>query len=457
MKKNLIRVIALLTAGTMAVLSAGCGGSAKQEVKEPVSAPGDYEFEILEPEPIDFTIEGLEEKIVAPAGDELKKNIVISPEADITKVELQVKEEDGEYHTVGVFEEGDSEDPDESDADGEDPDEESGQPDADDEDPDEDESSDSNAQSAAEDSVSFTLDFPSEFRQQIKTSWRLLIPETDSTAEYTRDFELISTDIGNLEIHAPIYCIYDPESDEILAGRSAKKRTSMASITKIMSAVVFLEEGDMEKTTSLSADAVAVNRQEMVLKEGDTFKNSDLFTALMIESSNSAGVALGDSAAGSEAGFVDLMNQKAVELGLIDTHFQNPHGLDASGHYSTAEEVSKLTEYAFGFDQFAKVVHTPKAEISPIDSDRKIPLTTTDLLVAEKEDLPDDAPEWLTSFSDEGFQGGKTGFTLGAGYAFTGRYEYQGKNYIVTEIGAADEYTRWKDVISLIDYIKKNA
>ena len=171
----------------------------------------------------------------------------------------------------------------------------------------------------------------------------------------------------------------------------------MASTTKIMTATVVLENANLSDEVTISAKSRRNRRFKTRTKKGDKITLNDLLYGLMLRSGNDAAVAIAEYVGSSVQGFADMMNKKAQELGLTDTNFVTPHGLDNSKHYTTAYELAKLTDYALQNEKFAQIVGTKQTSITINGVPRTISNTNELLGVLN------------------GVVGVKTGFTNGAG------------------------------------------
>ncbi|MBA5871535.1 MAG: hypothetical protein GDA68_16300, partial [Nitrospira sp. CR2.1] len=179
----------------------------------------------------------------------------------------------------------------------------------------------------------------------------------------------------------------------------SEKRLSPASLTKIMSALVILEYGHLDDEVTVSPKAARAHKTHLRLRTGQIFRLEDLLKAMLIMSANDACLAASEHVGGDEPRFVELMNAKAVALGLQNTHFSNACGFDASEHYSTAEDLAKLSEIAMHHPVFKELVSEEREIIMPINEHRAYVLRTTNRLLGR---IP-------------GVQGVKTGFTSKAG------------------------------------------
>ncbi len=227
--------------------------------------------------------------------------------------------------------------------------------------------------------------------------------------------------------------LLEASGGDVVFGQNENARLSMASTTKIMTALVALEALPLSTPVTITADAVGVEGSSIYLCEGEILTLEDLLYALMLESANDAAVAVAVSVAGDVPSFAALMNQKAAELGLTDTQFVNPHGLDAEGHYTTAKELALLTRAALENDDFRRIVSTHRRTI-PLRGDEGVRL----LINHNK---------LLNAY--DGCIGVKTGFTKKTGRCLVSAAERDGVTLIAVTLGAPDD---WKDHTAMLDY-----
>ena len=176
--------------------------------------------------------------------------------------------------------------------------------------------------------------------------------ELNETIETSINVETIPT------INARHAIILDRNSKIILCGKKEKEICKMASTTKIMTAIVVIENANLTDTITVSSKAARTGGSRLGLSTGNTITVENLLYGLMLRSGNDAAVALAEYIGGSVEGFAELMNNKANELGLTNTHFVTPHGLDNNDHYSTAYDLAILTDYALTNKIFSKIVKT---------------------------------------------------------------------------------------------------
>lgn len=186
------------------------------------------------------------------------------------------------------------------------------------------------------------------------------------------------------DVAARAWALVDLRSGEYLAGENASKELPMASTTKIMVALVALERADLDEKIIVSEKAASYARpiySNVGLLAGDELSLRDLLKATLISSGDDAVYALAEHLGGGNAGqFIEEMNQEAKKMGLKDTHFENPSGLDARGHHSSARDLATMTRIAMKYPLFREMVGTSYAAI--YTQDREIPLTNTNDLLA---------------------------------------------------------------------------
>lgn len=168
-----------------------------------------------------------------------------------------------------------------------------------------------------------------------------------------------------LFFHTPVYAVsaekaivLDAVTGRVLYEKNADKQSLIASTTKIMTALIVCEQCNVLDRMRIPKEAVGIEGSSMYLREGEILTIQELLYGLMLSSGNDAAVALAIYCGGTVEGFAELMNDKAHLLGLKDTHFENPNGLDSPGHYSTARDLAKLAAYAMKNPIFYKTVST---------------------------------------------------------------------------------------------------
>lgn len=235
---------------------------------------------------------------------------------------------------------------------------------------------------------------------------------------------------------APSWLLYDDTAGAVIAARAPNERRAIASVTKIMTGLLVMERGTMDDEVVISAKAAGTGEKEIDLVAGETVTVEALFKALMVHSANDAATALAEHIGGSVSGFVEMMNARAVELGLENSHFANAHGLDAPNHYSTANDLLVIARAAMEYPQFADAVRST-ALVFPPDPDGNARLgSSTNLMLDEY----------------EGMIGVKTGFTFQALLTFVGAAERDGRRVYVIVLGSEGQRGHFADARLLLDY-----
>lgn len=177
--------------------------------------------------------------------------------------------------------------------------------------------------------------------------------------------ELGITDLkGEMPINAArCATVIDAESGNILFSHNAHERRGMASTTKIMTALVAIENQPPEAEFVIPKEAVGIEGSSVYLKEGESLTLNELLYCLLLESGNDAATAVAIFVGKTESGFVAMMNKKAKELGLNDTNFTNPHGLSDENHYTTAHDLAVITACAMKNKLFREIVATKRASV----------------------------------------------------------------------------------------------
>jgi serine-type D-Ala-D-Ala carboxypeptidase (penicillin-binding protein 5/6) len=236
---------------------------------------------------------------------------------------------------------------------------------------------------------------------------------------------------GVPQVTAPAYLVQNGVTGEVLAQRADRQRLPMASITKLMTVLVALQHAQLNDMVTVSRRAAAVGESSIYLRKGDRLTVRELVEAALIQSANDAAVALAEYVGGSQSAFVAMMNAEAQRLGLRDTHFVNPDGLDAPGHYSSAHDVTRLARIAMKDRVIREVVDERTAQIS---GERTLN-TWNDLLG-----------------SYPGLIGVKTGHTTAAGWSQVAAARSHGVTVYATILGSPARDTRNSDLAALLTW-----
>ena len=267
----------------------------------------------------------------------------------------------------------------------------------------------------------------------------LLDNETiDVSSEILKTVSDTSSSLDSASLNSSACIVLDRKSNRIIYGKNEKNKVKMASTTKIMTATIVIENYDLSKTVEISKKAAGTGGSRLGLKQGDKISVLDLLHGLMLCSGNDAAVALAETVAGGIPEFSDMMNNKAKELGLENTHFESPHGLDSDNHYTTAYDLSLLTNYALNNETFLKIVGTKNYTVT-INGYPKNITNTNELLGTLN-----------------GVYGVKTGFTNGANRCLVTACKRNDLDIICVVLGCDTKNFRTKDSIKLIEYTFQN-
>lgn len=232
-------------------------------------------------------------------------------------------------------------------------------------------------------------------------------------------------------VSARAAALYEPTSQSFIYTKNENKHLPMASTTKIMTALIALEQLSPTDLIEVDERAVGTDGSSIYLEEGEILSAESLLYALMLGSANDAAEALAYAISGDIADFAELMNKRAIELGATDTCFKNPHGLDAGGHYTTAHDLALIGAEALKNDLFRQVVSTYKKEIES-SLKKRVVVNHNKLLKLY-----------------DGCIGVKTGYTQLSGRSLVSAAERDGTTLICVTIDAPDD---WRDHTELLNY-----
>ena len=229
---------------------------------------------------------------------------------------------------------------------------------------------------------------------------------------------------------AALYMV-ELKSGRVLLEKNATRRLPPASLTKIMTALVALDAAPLQEVVKIDHRAV-VHHSSYNFRSGEEFLLRDLLTAMLVASANDACEAVAWHIGGDDKQFVAMMNGRARALGLKNTHFANPCGFDAPGHYSTAADLAKLTEQALQQPFFSMMVRTLARDISTVDGTRRMSLHSTNELLVD----PD-------------VNGVKTGYTSKAGRCLIASMFKDGHRLLLVGLNVMN---RWDQATRLLQY-----
>jgi D-alanyl-D-alanine carboxypeptidase (penicillin-binding protein 5/6) len=232
-------------------------------------------------------------------------------------------------------------------------------------------------------------------------------------------------------IKASALYMVELKSGRVLLEKNATRRLPPASLTKIMTALVALESGPLQQVVKIDSRAL-VHHSSYNFQAGEEFLLRDLVTAMLVASANDACEAVAWHVGSDADRFVVMMNERARRLGLKNTHFANPCGFDAPGHYSTAADLAKLTEQALQVPVFSMMVRTLVRDIATVDGTRQMSLHSTNELLVD----PD-------------VNGVKTGYTSKAGRCLIASMFKDGHRLLLVALNLMDQ---WEQASRLLRY-----
>ncbi len=248
----------------------------------------------------------------------------------------------------------------------------------------------------------------------------------------------VSDEDDNLFIDARSAVAMDAATKEVLFEQNSNQELPMASITKIMTALLVIEEGNLEDIVTVTPEDVIETGSDIDLRSGEEISLADLLKAALIKSANDAATTMARHVGGNSIeNFVAMMNEKATELGLNHTHYVNPHGFDDSEHYSSAHDIALLMSYAMENEMFRQISSMKEHDAHILNFDeRPIHITATNKLLIKDDNL---------------IEGGKTGFTDEAGECLVTVAKNPDQHRIVTVILNSPD--RFGESQKLINYV----
>lgn len=260
---------------------------------------------------------------------------------------------------------------------------------------------------------------------------------TDGSQDFHED---ISTSVS---LYAGAAAVIDPRDGHILYGNNLFTEMPMASTTKILTAIIALENTSPDEVVKISANAANSPKVRLGVREGEEYYMRDLLLSMMLGSHNDSAVAIAEHIAGSTEAFSKMMNEKAYEIGVADSSFVTPNGLDNENHYSTAYDMAVIGGYAINNEEFVKLVNTASHSFSEINGKSYHSVNNIN--------------SYLTM--DETAIGIKTGFTGKAGYCFVGANTYEDTVVVSCVLACGwppNKTYKWHDMKALMEFVRKN-
>ncbi|MDS0527853.1 D-alanyl-D-alanine carboxypeptidase [Clostridium sp. SHJSY1] len=237
----------------------------------------------------------------------------------------------------------------------------------------------------------------------------------------------------NFRVSAHNAIALDRETGQVLFEQKGYDLVPMASTTKILTALIAIQKGDLDKTFTVSKNAASVRGSKVGYKAGENITVRELLYGLMYKSGNDAAITIAEGIGGSIEGFAEIMNHFATSLGLLDSHFESPHGLDSGDHYSSAYDLAILTAKGMEYDTFREVVGTKEIDKAKYNFTRSYNNINKIL--------------WKIP----GANGVKTGYTGQAGKCLVSSVNDNGKDIIIVVLNCPD---RWNQTEKIYKYVK---
>lgn len=250
----------------------------------------------------------------------------------------------------------------------------------------------------------------------------------------------------NLKTNSSSIILMDAKTGKILYSKDAFKRMYPASTTKLMTAILTLENCKLTDVATVSHNAIysiPIGYSHASLKEGEKLTIEQLLNVLLIPSANDAAIVLAEHIAGSEEKFAEMMNEKAKALGCLDTHFVNPNGIHNDNHYSTAYDLSLIGRYAMQFDDIMRI-----AKVSQYTLPKTNKYNKRDRIFNATNALIDKNENYYYEYAT----GLKTGYTDKSGSCIVATAERNGVELLEVVLGSKSISDRYKDCIKLFDY-----
>ncbi len=282
-----------------------------------------------------------------------------------------------------------------------------------------------------------TVAFPETWQKKTYSKWRVYLPAARGGRSYSKTITVTQKNRAAAGIRCKSAVIVNLKTGAVLYDYNMNKRLPNASTTKMMTAIITMTHADPDSNAVITKNVIHTPDGNLYKKKGDIFKLHDLWRAMLIASSNDSAEAVAETTAGSEEKFVSMMNAEVRRMGLKNTHFMNPHGMDEEGHYSSARDLASINARAYKLKEFRTITMEKSVKFRALNHKKRynVLYTTNDLLLEHY----------------KGCLGGKTGTTTLAGQCYSGIYEYKGVKYVTVVMHSSN---RFKDVKKLCKYIR---
>lgn len=259
---------------------------------------------------------------------------------------------------------------------------------------------------------------------------------------------------AELKITGSSGIIYCSDTNEVIWEKNADSKLEPASMTKLMTALLVVENLSLDQEVTVTAEAAAMPETKLYLQEGEKITVENLLYGLLLESGNDAAVALAIAVAGSVEDFAKMMNERAAELGCTATHFVNPHGLEDDDHYSTARDMVLIAREALDNETVRKIAGTAEYTIPATNSYQERKLATTNFFLKGIDKEIDGKKLKVDKY--EGVFGGKTGYVGENKASMVTGLDVDGLEVYCLVMGSESAITRYSDIEAMMDYGKAN-
>lgn len=259
---------------------------------------------------------------------------------------------------------------------------------------------------------------------------------------------------AELKITGSSGIIYCSDTNEVIWEKNADSKLEPASMTKLMTALLVVENLSLDQEVTVTAEAAAMPETKLYLQEGEKITVENLLYGLLLKSGNDAAVALAIAVAGSVEDFAKMMNERAAELGCTATHFVNPHGLEDDDHYSTARDMVLIAREALDNETVRKIAGTAEYTIPATNSYQERKLATTNFFLTGIDKEIDGKKLKVDKY--EGVFGGKTGYVGENKASMVTGLDVDGLEVYCLVMGSESAITRYSDIEAMMDYGKAN-
>lgn len=267
------------------------------------------------------------------------------------------------------------------------------------------------------------------------------------------------------QLYARAAVLMDADSGRVLVGKDAEHPMPMASTTKIMTCILTLENAELDGIVPVSAYAAKMPEVKLHIKEGEHYKLNDLLHSLMLESHNDAAVAIAEHVGGTVEGFAKMMNEKAKQIGCMDTFFITPNGLDASAQITEADGTDSTRAHSTTATDLARIMRYCITQSPKKETFLKITRAQSHTFHNYEQQKDGTVNPGSRSFTCvnhnaflhmmDGALTGKTGFTGNAGYCYVGALESRGRTFVIALLACGwpnNKTYKWKDARKLFQY-----